>query len=172
MRSFPGWILVAVTTAACSSNSSAPPAGIPQCPELTLPATLHLTVSGYTTCTCLDGSFTLTEASSGEWVSPAIEGCQGQKTTAFFKLTAAESAIPVTDGLNGGASPDAGSDTNVALGVTDAASAPGSGNSDFAVATSITCAPLSIRGGGSRAGNITTVCPSAEDEQMVWAIAP
>ncbi len=42
----------------------------------------------------------------------------------------------------------------------------------MAVPTSVSCSPLAIEGGGSRAGNITSFCPSAEDENMKWTVGP
>jgi hypothetical protein len=169
MRRIACLLLLMVATADCGSSSSPPSSSITECPGVTVPATLTLTVSGYASCTCFNGQFTLTEA-NGEWSSAPITGCPGQSKTAYFKFT----THPGTgDGVNGGTpGVDAGATyDDLALGVTDANSIPGSGNSDLAPATAYTCSPLSIRGAGSRAGNITAFCPSAEDENMTWVIA-
>ncbi len=162
-------VLGAACAAACGSSSSPASASISECPGVTVPSTLKVTVSGYVTCTCLDGQFTLTEASPGVWSSPAITGCPGQKTTAYFKFTNGPASGDGLDGVTPGV--DAGTTyADLGFGVTDSASLPGGGNSDLALATGYTCSPFSVHGAGAKAGNITTVCPSAEDEQMEWVI--
>lgn len=171
MRGHGGYLLLLTMAIACGSSSPSP-VTVPECPGTTLPSTLQVTVSGFVTCKCFNGTFTLTESGTGVWSSPAINGCPGQKQTAYLKLSASQMATGGGDGLNGGASPDAGPYANIGFGITDSSSTPGYGNSDLAVPTSVTCSPLSIRGGGSRAGNITSFCPSAEDENMTWSIGP
>ena len=162
------WLLLLV--AACGSSSGSPASSsISECPKLTVPSTLSVTVSGFVACTCLNGQFTLTESSPGLWSSPAIAGCPGQKTTAYFKFTNSPASGDGLDGMNAGA--EAGvTYADLGFGIADATSVPGGGNSDLAEASAFTCSPFSVRGGGATAGNITTVCPSAEDERMAWVI--
>jgi hypothetical protein len=171
MRPLGAHLLFVVMATACGS-SSASTATVPECPGTTLPSTLQVTVSGFVTCKCFNGTFKLTENGTGLWSSAAITGCPGQTQTAYLKLSTAQAAIGGSDGLNGGASPDAGPYANIGFGITDSESTPGYGNSDLSVPTSVTCSPLSIRGGGSRAGNLTSFCPSTEDENMTWSIEP
>jgi hypothetical protein len=127
-----------------------------------LPATLHLTVSGFSTCTCFNGTFTLTQEQGqpADWTSQAITGCPGQQDTAYLKFA---------DDVEVGSNPP---ELESGLGITDQTSDPGSGNSDFAPTQSVTCSPLSIHGGGSQAGNINAFCPGAEDENMSWTLTP
>ncbi len=158
---------------ACGSSSGSPSSSssssVSECPGVTVPSSLKVIVSGYVTCTCLNGQFTLTESSAGIWSSPAISGCPGQKTTAYLKFTNSPASGDGLDGMNGGA--EAGTTyADLGFGVTDARSIPGGGNSDLALATGYSCSPFSVHGAGSKAGNITTVCPSAEDERMEWVI--
>jgi hypothetical protein len=172
MRRWCGASLLLVTMASACGSSSPSPTTVPECPGTTLPSTLQVTVSGFDTCKCFDGTFTLTESGTGVWSSAAINGCPGQTKAAYVKLSAPQMASGGGDGLNGGASADAGPYANIGFGITDSTSTPGFGNSDLAVPTSVTCSPLSIRGGGARAGNINAFCPSTEDENMTWSVGP
>jgi hypothetical protein len=141
--------------AACGSNGPSGPPPSP-CTTAMVPATVHLTVSGFSKCSCFNGSFTLTKETQlgspngTEWSSMAIMGCPGQTTPAYLKF----SIDPNSFGL----------------GITDQGSDPGSGNSDFSPVTSGTCSPFDMSGGGSRAGNITSFCPSTEDLYMSWSV--
>jgi hypothetical protein len=125
-----------------------------------VPNQLHLTVTGFVNCGCFDGSFVLTRVATmyghDVWSSPAITGCPGQTDPAFLELA---SGVQVGSGV-----PAFG------FGIAAAGSVPGSGNSDLAVPTSVTCSPFAARGGGSEAGNINAFCPGIEDEQMTWSI--
>ena len=162
--------LVLLGAFACGSSSGFPASSsISECPNVTVPSTLKVTVSGYVTCTCLNGQFTLTESSPGVWESPAISGCPGETTTAYLKFTNSPASGDGLDGVTPGV--DAGTTySDLGFGVTDATSIPGGGNSDLSLATGYTCSPFSVHGAGAKAGNITSVCPSAEDERMQWAI--
>jgi hypothetical protein len=124
----------------------------PQCTTPALPSTLHLTVTGLSKCSCFNGTFAMTQSEVGheEWASAAITGCAGQNGTAYLKFI--------------------DQDSLVGIGITDATSDPGSGNSDYAPASSATCSPLSIAGGGSQAGNINAFCPGTEDENLSWTL--
>jgi hypothetical protein len=121
-----------------------------------VPGTLHLTVSGFSKCSCFNGTFTLSNrvpvgnpSSPGVWSSMPIMGCPGQTTPAYLKF----------------------SDPNeFGIGITDVGSDPGSGDSDFSPVTSGTCSPFHLSGGGSTAGNINSFCPGAEDLYMSWSI--
>lgn len=170
MMRLAGHFLLLLGAVACGSSSGAPASSsISECPGVTVPSTLKATVSGYLTCTCLNGQFTLTESSPGVWSSPAISGCPGETTTAYLKFTNSPASGDGLDGVTPGV--DAGATyADLGFGVTDATSIPGGGNSDLALATGYTCSPFSIHGAGGKAGNITTVCPSAEDERMEWVI--
>jgi hypothetical protein len=121
-----------------------------------VPATVHLTVAGFSKCSCFNGTFTLTNATpvanpgSMVWSSMPIMGCSGQTTPAYLKF----SIDP----------------NNFGIGITDQGSDPGSGDSDFAPVTSGTCSPFDLGGGGSRAGNINSFCPGTEDLYMTWSV--
>jgi hypothetical protein len=169
MKHLPALALLAALALACNSGG-ATSSMIPQCPGLSLPTALTLTVSGFTTCTCLNGTFPLLQSTTGLWSSGSITGCPGQTQTAYFKLLADQSTISGNDGLSGGAAADAGPDANVGIGITDAQSMPGSGDSDLSVATALTCSPFTVHGSGSRAGNINGFCSGGEDGAMVWSI--
>jgi hypothetical protein len=142
--------------AGCGSNGSSGPAPSP-CTSAMMPSTAHLTVSGFSRCSCFDGTFTLTkegdvQSPTGDvWSSMPITGCPGQTTTAYLKFS---------------------NDPNdFGLGITDQGSDPGSGNSDFAPVTGDTCSPFHVSGGASTAGNITAFCPGTpEDFDMTWSI--
>jgi hypothetical protein len=166
------WVLLACASA-CGSSSGASSSGgsssVSECPDVTVPSTLKVTVTGFVTCTCFNGSFTLTESTPGLWSSPAIRGCPGQTTTAYLKFTNAPATGDGLDGVTPGF--DAGTTYgDLGFGIADAISTPGGGNSDLAVATGYTCSPFSVHGGGSKAGNTTAFCPSSEDERMAWVI--
>jgi hypothetical protein len=139
------------------------------CATASAASTLHLTVSGFVTCTCFNGTFTLTKAADSEdqppvWSSPAITGCPGQETTAYLKLS--DSLSDSYDStLNAYVV-----HSELGVGITDDSSEPGSGNSDFAPATDVTCSPFAVSGGGSEAGNIDSFCPGTEDENMKWSV--
>jgi hypothetical protein len=122
-----------------------------------VPATVHLTVSGFSKCSCFNGTFTLTKESQIQdptgttWSSMPIMGCPGQTTTAYLKFSLDPFGI----------------------GITDQGSDPGSGNSDLAPVTSGTCSPFHLNGQGSTAGNITSFCggsTEAEDLYMSWSV--
>jgi hypothetical protein len=142
-------------------DSAAPPPVAPstidagadsgECRSTGLPDTLQLIVSGFTTCTCLNGAFTLTRANPNEsiWSTPQIDGCPGQTTPAFLKLSA----------------------RGFALGVTDDASAPGSGRSNLSRSESVICSPFAVQGEGSAAGSIGGFCSAAgEAAKMKWQV--
>ncbi|HEY1694341.1 MAG TPA: hypothetical protein VGG39_19365 [Polyangiaceae bacterium] len=132
----------------CASNGCT---SAPQCTSPALPSTLHLTVTGLAGCPCLNGTFTLTQSGSQEeWASAAITGCPGQTGPAYVKFI--------------------DQDSLVGIGFTNATSDPGSGDSDYAPASSATCSPLSITGGGSQAGNIGGFCSAGDDESMSWTL--
>lgn len=141
--------------AACGSSGSSGPPPSP-CTDNMVPATLHLTVSGFSKCSCFNGTFTLTNPgtlpgnTAGVWTSMPIMGCPGQTQPAYLKF----------------------SDPNdFGIGITDLGSDPGSGSSDFSPVTGGTCSPFHLGGGGSTAGNITEFCPgSNEDLYMSWSI--
>jgi len=137
-------------TSSASACTGASCTTVPECPDVSVPTKLTATVSGFSECTCLNGVFTLTQTSDGEWSSAAIVGCPGQTDPAYVKFTTSVSAP--------------------GLGITDMTSDPGSGNSDFAPVTTLSCAPFSVTGGGSQAGNINAFCPGSEDEQMRWTV--
>jgi hypothetical protein len=143
----------------------------PPCPLASLPSTLHLTVSGFTTCTCFNGTVTLTEQpASGDnppvWSSPAITGCPGQQDTAYLKFSS------TFTGYYDPATGEYVAASELGIGITDQGSDPDDGNSDYSPATSITCSPFAASGGGSTAGNIDSFCPGVEDEGMKWTIGP
>ena len=120
-----------------------------------VPSTVHLTVSGFSSCTCFNGTFTLTQSNvppnpTGVWSSMPIMGCPGQKVPAYLKFS-----IDPND---------------FGIGITDQGSEPGSGDSDFAPATGGTCSPFHVNGGRSTAGNINTFCAGTEDLEMSWSI--
>jgi hypothetical protein len=144
----------------------------PPCPLTGLPSTLHLTVSGFTTCTCFNGTFTLTgaAASGGDnppvWSSPPITGCPGQQDTAYLKFSS--TLTGAYDPANG----DYVAGAQLGIGITDQESDPDDGNSDYSPATSVTCSPFAASGGGSTAGNIDSFCPGVEDEGMKWTLGP
>jgi hypothetical protein len=122
-----------------------------------VPPTVHLTVSGFSKCSCFNGTFALTNMTlptnpaSMVWSSMPIMGCPGQTTSAYLKFSIEPN--------------------NFGIGIADQGSDPGSGNSDFAPVTSGTCSPLHLSGGRSTAGNITSFCPgSPEDVYMSWSI--
>jgi hypothetical protein len=164
-------LALVTVAAACGSSGGPPSASLPECPNTTVPSTLSVTVTGFVTCTCLNGAFMLSETSPGVWASPAINGCPGQRKPAYLKFTTTPASGDGADGMNGGAPADAGkSYPDLGFGITDQASIPGGGDSDLASPTSVTCSPLGIQGGGAKAGNITSFCPSSEDEGMRWAI--
>lgn len=141
--------------AACGSNGPSGPPPSP-CTDSMVPATLHLTVSGFSKCSCFNGTFTLTNrivygnAGGSVWTSMPIMGCPGQTQPAYLKF----------------------SDANeFGIGITDMGSDPGSGASDFSPVTSGTCSPFQLSGGRSTAGNINEFCPgSNEDLYMSWSI--
>lgn len=121
-----------------------------------VPATVHMTVSGFSSCSCFNGTFALTKESQiaspngTEWSSAPIMGCPGQKVPAYLKFSI---------------------DTNsFGAGITDQGSDPGSGNGDFSPATGGTCSPLHVTGGRATAGNINSFCPGTEDFQMSWSV--
>ncbi|HTQ41442.1 MAG TPA: hypothetical protein VMI75_01720 [Polyangiaceae bacterium] len=119
-----------------------------------VPATVHLTVSGFSKCSCFNGSFTLTKESQiqspdgSEWASMPIMGCPGQTTPAYLKFSLDPFGI----------------------GITDQGSDPGSGDSDLSPVTGGTCSPFNLSGGGSTAGNINSFCPGTEDLYMSWSV--
>jgi hypothetical protein len=140
------------------------------CASANVPSTLRLTATGFTTCVCFNGAFALTRAAGSSqqppsWSSPAITGCPGQQDTAYFKLSASlsEEYDPSNESYVVHA--------ELGLGITDEGSEPGSGNSDFAPATNVSCAPFAVHGAGSQAGNISAFCPGVEDESMQWSIS-
>jgi len=142
------------------------------CPLASLPSTLHLTVSGFTTCACFDGTFTLTEqtGAGGDnppvWASPPITGCPGQQDTAYLKFSSTYTGYyDPTDG-------DYVVEAELGIGITDATSGPGNGNSDYSPATSVACSPFAAGGDGSTAGNIDSFCPGIEDLSMKWTLGP
>jgi hypothetical protein len=133
----------------CASNGCT---SQPQCTTPPLPSTLHLTVTGFVKCACFNGTFALTqESGQEEWTSAAITGCPGQTGPAYLKFIDQASLV--------------------GIGITDATSDPGSGDSDYAPASSATCSPLAISGGGSQAGNIGGFCAGVEDESMSWTLS-
>ena len=142
----------------CTGGGGTGPAATPNTSDagdtaVCAPDTIHLTISGFTTCSCFNGTFTLTTSGPGEWSSPPINGCPNQREPAFLKF--------VVGALG------------ARLGIADATSVPGSGNSDDAPTTTYTCTPtFAAAGGGATAGNITDFCPSTEDEQMSWSLTP
>ncbi len=145
MAALPLWAL------ACGSGTSSGPPPSP-CASSQVPATVHLSVSGFDKCSCFNGTFTLTQASTAErqiWSSPAITGCPGQTEPAYLKLS-------VESGPFG-------------IGICDQGSDPGSGNSDFSPVTGGSCSPFSLSGGASQAGNINSFCPGVEDLAMSWS---
>jgi hypothetical protein len=163
---------LATIAVACGSSGGSPSSSLPECPDDTVPSTLSVAVTGFVTCTCLNGMFTLSETTAGVWASPAIDGCPGQRKPAYFKFTNSPATSDGLDGMNGGAPSDAGTGhTDLGFGVTDQASIPGGGDSDISTPTAVTCSPLRIAGGGAKAGNITDFCPSAEDEEMKCTIS-
>jgi len=138
-----------------SSNSGTAPL---QCPGTTLPTTLTLDLSGFVTCTCFNGTFTLDLQSTGSgsseetvWSSTPITGCPGQQEAVYLKLLAD------SNGLD--------------FGLTGEGSVPGSGDSDDSPSSTYTCSPFTAKGGASQAGNITGFCSGAtEDGAMMWSI--
>lgn len=157
MRGFlPALVAAGAAVVACGSSggTSGPPPK--PCTAQMVPATVHLTVSGFSKCSCFNGTFTLTKESMIEspngttWASMPIMGCPGQTSPAYLKLS-----IDPND---------------FGIGITDQGSDPGSGDSDFAPVTGGTCSPFSLTGGGSRAGNINGFCQSNEDEFMTWSV--
>lgn len=152
MAACPAWVL------ACgSSGSDGGPAPAP-CTSAMVPPTVHLTVSGFQKCTCFNGIFPLTQSASGPvaepdiWASAPIMGCPGQTEAAYLKFSIETNAF--------------------GIGIEDIGSDPGSGNGDFSPATGGACSPLSVRGGGSEAGNIDSFCPGNEDLYMSWSVGP
>jgi hypothetical protein len=116
-----------------------------RCP---MPSTVHVAISGFTTCTCLNGTFALVydnaENQANLWKSAALEGCAAQTFVRFI---------------------DDPSSPQLAITNTD-------GQGDSADATNATCSPLAITGGGSMTGDIDFVCPQPEDANMTWTIRP
>jgi hypothetical protein len=149
-------VVIAFVTgaAACGTNGGPPPS---PCSNSMVPTTVHLTISGFAKCSCFNGTFTLSNVTlpanpAGQvWSSMPIMGCLGQTTPAYLKFSIEPN--------------------NFGIGITDQRSDPGSGNSDFSPATSGTCSPFHVSGGGSTAGNITSFCPgSNEDLYMSWSV--
>jgi hypothetical protein len=144
----------------------------PPCPLASLPSTLHLTVSGFTTCTCFNGTFTLTQAAAAGgdnppvWSSQPITGCPGQQDTAYLKFSS------TFTGYYDPADGDYVVGSELGIGITDQESDPDDGNSDYSPATSVACSPFAASGGGSTAGNIDSFCPGVEDEGMKWTLGP
>ncbi len=139
---------------ACGSSggSSGPPPA--PCASSQVPSTVHLTVSGFSKCTCFNGTFALVPETGfttepGIWSSAPITGCPGQGEPAYLKLS-------VQSGSFG-------------IGICDQGSDPGSGNGDFSPTTGGTCSPFSLSGGRATAGNINSFCPGAEDLEMSWS---
>ncbi len=137
-----------VPDAGTDSGADAAPGliGGGRCP---MPATVHAKIQGFVQCKCLNGTFALFyDESPGAqlltWKSAAIDGCAAQT---FVRLS------------NDPSSPSLSIENMY-------------GQGDEAPATAASCAPLSISGGGSTAGNISFVCPSTEDEKMTWSITP
>jgi hypothetical protein len=148
MATLPLWAL------ACGSGGSSGPPPSP-CASSQVPSTVQLHVSGFDKCACFNGTFALTQATTGiidepqVWSSQPITGCPGQTDPAYLKLS-------VESGSFG-------------IGICDQGSDPGSGNSDFSPVTGGSCSPFSLSGGGSRAGNINSFCPGVEDLYMSWS---
>ena len=150
-------VALATDLAACGSSGPSGPPPSP-CTGDMVPPTVHLSVSGFSRCSCFNGTFALTNPgtlpanpTSQVWSSMPVMGCPGQTTPAYLKFS---------------------NDPNsFGIGITDMGSDPGSGNSDFAPVTSGTCSPLQLSGAGSRAGNITSFCPGTpEDLYMSWTV--
>jgi hypothetical protein len=148
-------IVLALATGLAACGSNGPPPS--PCTASAVPAALHLTVSGFTKCSCFNGTFTLTDLTTagdpivpGVWTSMPIMGCPGQTQPAYLKFS---------------------DPSDFGIGITDVGSEPGSGSSDFSPVTSGTCSPFHLTGGASTAGNITEFCPgSNEDLYMSWSI--
>ena len=115
---------------------------------------MHLTVSGFVTCACFNGSFSLTRETDAldSWASAPITGCPGQTDDAYLKMSFAAGAF--------------------GFGITGQDSEPGSGNSDFSPVGSGTCSPLALSGAGPQAGNIEAFCPGVESvhEDIAWSV--
>jgi hypothetical protein len=109
-----------------------------------------VTVSGFTICSCFNGTFTLTkDATTGHWISPPITGCPGE--------VAANAPWYIAF-------------TGVDLVVHDQYS-EGQGASSCPIA--FDCAPFQASGGRIVAGNINTSCSdSGEVDNMRWTISP
>lgn len=146
------------TLAACGSSGGGGASGpAPEpCTSGMLPDTVQLTVTGFQQCSCFNGTFALTRQTAPltttTWASPPIMGCPGQSQTAYLEFSIAPNAFGV--------------------GVAAQGSDPGSGDSDFSPTRSGTCSPLSLNGGGSVAGNITSFCHGNdnEDEYFSWSL--
>lgn len=126
-----------------------------------LPNSLRVTISavgsnnnnsGYSdcmVCDCFLGSFVLTKTSDNIWSSAAIDGCVGQRTTAYIKYDSSRNL----------------------LGVNDQVSSPGFGSGNGLPAMVQTCSPLNIIGSPVAMGNSGAFCSDGV-RYMNWTITP
>jgi hypothetical protein len=127
----------------------------------TVPSTAYLTVSGFSTCSCFNGTFALTQepAPNGTlWTSQPITGCPGQANPAYFKFW--HLGVNTTTGVE----PEV-------VGITDVSSTPGSANTDESFASGGTCSPLWLTGSGTTVGNDLAFCSASEDKNMSWTLS-
>lgn len=167
---FLGWFgfcacVVSGAEAASSGNSSAGGGGVSGgivtslCPDNPLPTTLYATISGFTTCTCFNGSFALDYApgvfggvSYPTWVSASITGCPGQTKAAFIQFGEA------TDGT-------------WKLQIGDSGGVVGTGDVGVSNLVSVTCMPFVASGSGNSAGNILDFCSDGLDLNNIhWTV--
>jgi hypothetical protein len=153
------------TAPTCGSGGPTDVGHLPWLPCIlnTVPSTVYLTVSGFNTCRCFNGTFALTQdpAPNGNlWTSHAINGCPGQTTPAYFKFE--HMGVDTTSGLDG-----------EAVGITDISSTLGSAtNNDESFADDGTCSPLWFTGSGTTISrNFNVFCSASEDKNMSWTLS-